>query len=260
MDADQHARFADLLANAEADKKAVAKFGEAEGLSLEDAYEIQAINVAARQAKGAQLVGHKIGITSHAIQSWLKVDQPDYGALFDDMEIGDGGMLARSDLLQPRAEGEIAFVLKDDLAEGGITTHRVLSATDYLLPCIEIVDSRVEHWDIAITDTIADNASAGRYVLGTKPTPVADVDLVLCGMALRKNGQVVSTGAGINCLDNPVNAVVWLAKKMQELGTPLRKGQVILSGALGPVTELAVGDHVELSIHGLGDVQFRVGE
>lgn len=257
---DSFASLAQALFDAEQNASAIDQFGEANALSLDDAYSIAALNVQRRQEAGEALVGHKIGITSTAVMNWLKVDQPDFGALFEGMALADGGKLSLKNLLQPRAEGEIAFVLKDDLAEGGITAARVLSATDYVLPCIEIVDSRVKDWDIAISDTIADNASSARFVMGTQATAVSDVNFTLCGMALRKNGQVVSTGAGINCLDNPVNAVVWLAKRMQQLGTPLRAGQIILSGALGPVVELAAGDFLELEIAGMGRTQLRITE
>ncbi|MCP4502416.1 MAG: 2-oxopent-4-enoate hydratase [Deltaproteobacteria bacterium] len=252
------AQLAQALFGAEQNAIALEKFGEAKDLSLDDAYAIAALNVQRRQEAGERLVGHKIGITSAAVMNWLKVDQPDFGALFEDMALADGGELSLEKLLQPRAEGEIAFVLKEDLAEGGITAARVLSATDYVLPCIEIVDSRVKDWDIAITDTIADNASSSRFVMGTQATAVSGVEFMLCGMVLRKNGEVVSTGAGVNCLDNPVNAVVWLAKRMQALGTPLRAGQIILSGALGPVIELAAGDYLELEIAGMGRTQLRI--
>lgn len=235
-------------------------FAESTGLSVEEAYGVQRRNIEQRLQgalssqgeKASRVVGHKIGITSHAVQSWLNVDQPDFGHLLDAMVVGHGAQLSTEHLLQPRVEGEVAFVLKKTLQGPGVTAADVIGATDYVLPSIEIIDSRVADWKITYADTVADNASSGKFVLGLKPTPLADVDLELCGMALRKNGEVVSTGAGVACLDHPINAVVWLANTLGMLGESLHAGHVILSGALGPVCDVAAGDVIDLDIDGLG--------
>ena len=228
-------------------------------LTTEDAYAIQAINLQRHmKTSGARLVGHKVGLTSDAIQSWLGVDQPDFGGLLNTMEVPTGGELRLSSLVQPRAEGEIAFVLAQDLIGAGVTVADVLAATDFLLPAIEVIDSRVRDWKITFADTVADNASSGRYILGTQPISPDQVDLRLTGMGLRKNGRVVSTGAGAACLGHPVHAVAWLANTLAELGTPLLAGQVILSGALGPAVPLAQGDHLELNVAQLGACSVRV--
>lgn len=231
-------------------------------LSVEDAYAIQAHNVALRIASGldakpARLVGHKIGITSRAVMEWLEVDQPDFGCLLSDMVVPDGGVAETSWLLQPRIEGEIAFVLRRRLAGPGVTAADVLAATDFLLPALEIIDSRIADWKITYPDTIADNASSGLFVLGADPARPRGVDLGLAGMVLRKNGRVVSTGVGAACLDHPVNAVRWLANKLGEMGHALEAGHVILSGALGPVCPVSSGDEVEVEIAHVGRCSVR---
>lgn len=232
-------------------------------LTTAEAYAIQGIDLAhRRQVVGPhgtrpEVVGHKIGITSTAVQNWLGVDEPDFGVLLDDMVVPDGGEVDTARLLQPRVEGEVAFVLGRDLRGPGITAAHVIAATDFVLPAIEIIDSRIADWKITYQDTIADNASSGLFVLGNRPTPLAGLDLRLCGMVLRKNHRVASTGAGAACLDHPINAVVWLANTLGRLGTHLEAGHIILSGALGPVVPVEPGDHVEVAISGLGAVSAR---
>ena len=165
----------------------------ADALTVEDAYAIQQLNL---ERRGSPLIGHKIGLTSHAIQSWLGVDQPDFGGLLADMQVLPGGVVSCEGLLQPRAEAEIAFVLAEDLEGGPFGPADIIAATDYLLPAIEIIDSRIADWKISYRDTIADNASSGLFVLGADPAPLTGAALELAGMALRKNNRVVSTGAG----------------------------------------------------------------
>jgi 2-oxopent-4-enoate/cis-2-oxohex-4-enoate hydratase len=233
-------------------------------MTVDDAYAVQAVNIAKRIERGlhgrpARLVGRKIGITSKAVQDWLGVPEPDFGCLLDDMAVDDGGEADTGLLLQPRVEGEIAFVLKSALVGPGVTAADVLRATDFVLPAIEIIDSRVADWKIKYEDTIADNASSGLYVLGSTPRKLDGLDLELCGMALRKNGAVVSSGAGAACLGHPVNAVVWLANKLGELGATLGAGQVVLSGALGPVSPVEKGDAIDLEIARLGRCSVRFG-
>ena len=241
------------LRNAAETREACAPLSETDELSVEEAYTIQRINL---EARGGRLVGHKIGITSEAVQGWLKVSEPDFGGLLAEMELDDGAKIPVESLLQPRVEGEIAFVLDREL-RGPVSLAEVIRATDFVLPAIEIIDSRIADWKIQYVDTVADNASSACYVLGTRPTPLSAFDPRLVGMALRKNGAVVSTGAGAACLGNPVNAVRWLANKLGELDQALPAGSVVLSGALGPVCPVAAGDHLEVEISGLGATSVR---
>jgi len=256
-----HQTLADTLWNAQFSGTPCAPLTESNPhLTLSDAYEIQSINLDRRMnerglfGRKARLVGRKIGITSVAVQKWLGVSEPDFGGLLDDMVVPDGGTADISKLLQPRIEGEIAFVLKKCLIGPGITAAQVIAATDFIVPAIEIVDSRISEWKIKIEDTVADNASSGMFVIGSQPMLLSDTNLKTIGMALRKNGELVSTGAGAACLGNPVNAVVWLANKLGELGTQLNTGQVILSGALGPVSPVVAGDRATVEIGRMGSV------
>ncbi|HVK38580.1 MAG TPA: fumarylacetoacetate hydrolase family protein [Candidatus Kapabacteria bacterium] len=223
-------------------------------MTLQDAYEIQTINLSRRMThqgmfgERSRHVGRKVGITSRAVQTWLGVTEPDYGGLLCDMAVPDGGRADITKLLQPRVEGEIAFVLKKPLFGPGVTAAQVVAAVDFVVPAIEIIDSRVRDWKFRIEDTVADNASSGMFVLGSRPMPLASLDLRTIGMTLRKNGEVVSTGAGAACLGNPVNAVVWLVNKLGEHGTSLAPGEVILSGALGPVSPVVAGDRISVVV------------
>ena len=205
--------------------------------------------------RGERRVGAKIGLTSRAVQENFGVYQPDFGVLIDDMAVGDGVEVAIDRLLQPRVEAEIAFVLGADLPEERVTTVDLIRAVDHVLPAIEIVDSRIAGWDISIVDTVADNASSGLFVLGTTPRRLADVDLRLCGMVLEHAGEPVSVGAGAACLGNPLHAVEWLAGTMARAGDPLRAGDVVLSGALGPMVPVTPGAAYEARISGLGSVR-----
>ncbi|HLV57535.1 MAG TPA: fumarylacetoacetate hydrolase family protein [Natronosporangium sp.] len=219
------------------------------------AYEVQAEQVRQWVAEGRRVVGAKIGLTSAAVQRQLGVSEPDFGVLLADAEVPDGGEVPAGALLQPRVEAEVAFVLGADLTHPDVTTVDVLRATDHLLACIEIADSRITGWDISIVDTVADNASSGLFVLGTRPRPVAAVDLRLCGMVIAHAGEPVSVGAGAACLGNPVNAVRWLARTLAQAGRPLRAGDLVLSGALGPMVPATPGATYEARISGLGSVR-----
>ena len=219
------------------------------------AYEVQRINNDLRVAKGGRVVGLKIGLTSLAVQKQLGVDQPDFGLLFADTEVKNGGGVDASSILQPKAEAEIAFVMKHDLT-GDITLERAKAAIDYAVGAIEIVGSRVLNWDIRITDTVADNASASHFVLGDVRQDVNELDLAAVKMQLKKNGEVVSEGMGAACMGNPLFALVWLAQTFADLGTPLKSGDIVLSGALGPMCAGEAGDTFAASIEGFGTVSF----
>ncbi len=223
-------------------------------------YAIQDINTNYRLDNGAHIVGKKIGLTSFAVQKQLGVDQPDFGILFDDMEVLTGQSISMSQLMQPRVEAEIAFVLGEDLDYPGITVIDLIAAIDYALPSIEIVGSRIENWDIKITDTIADNASASHYVLGHTPRTTDAYDMINCNMSMTKNGELVSTGRGSACLGSPLNAALWLAKTMIAYGKPLQAGELILSGAVGPMVSVAAGDDIHAEIEGLGTVSVSFTE
>jgi 2-keto-4-pentenoate hydratase len=229
-----------------------ASLGESAGLA--EAYAVQDRITEAGLKAGRRLVGRKIGLTSAAVQAQMGVDQPDYGMLFADMEYADGGVVPWEALIQPRVEAEIAFVLDSDLMGDGITATDLMRAIAYAVPALEVVDSRVQDWTIGLLDTVADNASSGVYVLGSRPVLLDGVDLRLCGMVMERNGQAVSFGAGAACMGNPLVAALWLARKMSELDRPLQAGDVVLTGALGPMVSAAPGDAFAATIAGLGTV------
>lgn len=225
--------------------------------TLEDAYAVQELNTVRALGAGRRLSGRKVGLTSLAVQQQLGVDQPDFGMLFADMEVTDGGVINCAKLMQPKAEGEIAFVLKKALPGTDTTLAELLSAIDYLLPALEIVDSAIENWRITLVDTVADNASSAMYVLGRHPVQLNDLDLSLEGMTLAKNGETASIGVGAACMGNPLEACLWLARTMAQAGRPLQPGDVLLSGALGPMVPVAAGDRLELRLTRLGSVGCR---
>lgn len=206
------------------------------------------------------LSGRKIGLTATSVQRQFGVDQPDYGMLYDDMEALDGEVIAWSRCRQPKVEAEIAFVMAAPLTGGHLKMVDVMASIGFAVPAIEIVGSRIQDWDIRITDTIADNGSAGLYVLGQTPRRLGEFDPRLCGMVMMKNNEPISTGAGAACMGNPLNAVLWLARKMATEGAPLGPGDVVLSGALGPMVDAAPGDAFEARINGLGSVRAVFGE
>lgn len=231
-------RYGDELYVAFATNTTVANLRDrVSGITVADAYAIQSHVVQRRIDAGEHIVGKKIGLTSASVQQMLGVYEPDFGQLLSGMVYGNGDTISLDTLIQPRAEGEIAFVLKRDLVGPGITAVDVLRATDYVVPCFEIVDSRVSDWDIKIVDTVADNASCGVYVLGDQPMDPFEVDLALVGMAITVHpaggeAEVFATGAGAAVQGSPVNAVAWLANTLGRLGIPFRAGEVILSGSL----------------------------
>lgn len=224
----------------------------AEGMTIVDAYNVQARMIEHRLAAGEAVVGKKIGVTSKAVQQAIGVFEPDFGILTSAMVHEDGTEVAWESLIQPKAEAEIAFVLKRDLIGPGVTAIDVLAATDHVCACFEIVDSRITDWDIRIQDTVADNASCGVYVLGKDKVDPRDVDLALAGMVAMRNGEVVVTGAGAAVQGSPLNAVAWLANTLGRLGTPLLAGETILSGALGPMFKIEPGDRLDMRVGGIG--------
>ncbi|GAA4987157.1 2-keto-4-pentenoate hydratase [Yinghuangia aomiensis] len=226
---------------------------------VDDAYAVQEHLTALRLAEGRRLVGRKIGLTSPAVQRQLGVETPDFGMLYADMAIPDGAEVPVGAVLQPRAEAEVALVLEHDLTHERHTVADLIRATAFALPAIEVCGSRIRDWDIAIADTVADNASSGRYVLGTRPVRLTDVDLRLAGMVLERRGAQVSVGAGAACLGHPLNAALWLADTLVRVGRPLRAGDTVLTGALGPMVAAAPGDVLEARIDGLGDVRVAFG-
>lgn len=225
------------------------------GMTEQDAYTIQNMITQRRLSEGRRIVGRKIGLTSVAVQRQLGVDQPDYGALFDDMSFGDSEPVPMVRLHQPKIEAEIGFVLGHDLAMEYPTHQEVLRAVDFVVPALEVVGSRIADWNIKFVDTVADNASSGVYVTGSTPMSPRGLDLRSAVMSLERHGESVSTGAGAACLGNPLNAVVWLARTMSRLGTPLQAGDLVLSGALGPMVPVQQGDIFECQIQGLGSVR-----
>ena len=224
---------------------------------VDAAYAVQKINIQKRIDNGERVIGKKIGLTSFAVQEQLGVDQPDYGILFESMQVKNGGQLPFTDLMQPKAEAEIAFKIGKDL-NGDVDISDLIDAIEYATASIEIVGSRVENWDIRITDTIADNASASHFVLGDNHVNIDQLDLPNCSMSMTKNGKIASEGTGSACMDNPLNAALWLAQVMTKNGTPLQAGDILLSGALGPMVPIEKGDNFEATIQGLGSVTIQI--
>lgn len=226
-------------------------------MTIDDAYSIQIQRIERAVAQGEKITGKKIGLTSVAMQNLLGVDQPDYGHLLQSMEVSNGGTVSLSKLFQPKIEGEIAFVLKKELVGPNVSAEDVLAATDYVVPAIEIVDSRIQDWNIKLVDTVADNASSGLYVLGTNKVKVSDVDLKSVHMELVKSNEVINEGKGTDVLGDPAFCVAWLANKLYEYGVTLKAGEVILSGALSAAIKAEPGDRFTASFTTLGEVQVQ---
>lgn len=222
---------------------------------IESAYAVQERNTQLGIAQGRRLVGRKIGLTSTAVQKQLGVNQPDFGMLFADMACCDGEPVPVGAVLQPKVEAELAFVIGRELRMEQPTVAELFSAIDHVVVAIEIVGSRVANWDIRLVDTVADNASSGLFVLGNTPHRLHGLDLGACTMQMRRGDEVVSTGGGYACLGHPLNATLWLARKMVEVGRPLSAGDIVLSGALGPMVGVSAGDSFEAQVSGLGSVR-----
>ena len=228
-------------------------------ITIEDAYAIQDVFIQRRiKEDGVKIIGKKIGVTSKVVMDMLGVHQPDFGYLLSDMIYSDGDEIdVTNNMIQPKAEGEIAFVLKEDLMGPGVTSADVLRATKFVMPCFEIVDSRIKDWKIKVQDTVADNASCGYIVFGGKGVSPRDVDLTTCGLTLECNGELLHTGAGAAALGSPVNAVVWLANTLGAFGVGLKAGEVILSGALCAMVTIKAGDNMTINIGGIGSTSVR---
>ena len=251
-------KWAAHLAEAEKSRLGVAPLTELNPeITIDEAYQVQLHTIDGRIANGEKIVGKKIGLTSLAMQQMLGVDQPDYGHLLDGMMIDNGGEIAINQVLQPKVEGEIAFVLKKDLKGPHVTVIDVLAATDYVVPALEIVDSRVKDWKIKLEDTVADNASSGLFVLGDKKLPIDGLDLAQLGMVFYKNGKMMNTGVGAAALGHPATCVAWLANKLSDYGITLKAGEVILSGALSAAIVGEPGDHFQARFAHLGEVNVR---
>lgn len=224
------------------------------GITVKDAYQIQLEGIRIKLSQGRKVVGKKIGLTSKVMQDLLGIKEPEYGYLLDDMLVPHGMPCKRDELIQPKVEGEIAFVLKDSLKGPGVTIADVLRATEFVMPALEIIDSRIRDWKIKLEDTVADNASSARFVLGSKAVPVKNLDLRLIGMVFEKNGKVMGTGAGAAVGGHPALAVAWLANKLAEYDIALEAGEAILSGALTAALEANKGDVFTASFYELGSV------
>lgn len=247
---------ANMLWNAAACREAVTPLRDIfPGMTGEDAYAVQDFNTDRKLKSGARLVGRKIGLTARAVQKQLGVDQPDFGVLFADMAVADGEPMPWSRLMQPKVEAEVALVMERDLPEAGVTIAELIRSVAFALPSIEIVGSRIADWNIRFVDTVADNASSSAFVLGNTPVSLAGLDLRLAGMVMERSGEQVSLGAGAACLGHPLNAALWLANKMAGLGRGLKAGDVVLTGALGPMVVVRPGDVFEARIEGLGSVR-----
>ena len=226
--------------------------------AIDAGYAVQQINTERWLARGRRVSGRKIGVTSKAIQRQVGVEQPDFGTLFADTEYGDGVEIEAGRLIQPRAEAEVALVLDRDLASPPHGFAEVIRAVAFALPAIEVVDSRIEGWDISIVDTVADNASCGLYVVGSRPVPLSAFDARTVPMRMVLDDREVSTGVGAACLGNPIHAARWLADTMCQRGVPLRAGDVIMTGALGPMVPIGPGQTLTAEFGELGQVTTHI--
>jgi len=226
-------------------------------ISIGEAYKIQLKVVHLKKKRGQVVVGKKIGLTSKGMQQLLGVNEPDYGHILDKMMIYEGEALSLSQLIQPKVEAEIAFLLKKDLKGPGVTVASVIDATEGVMPAIEIIDSRIKNWKIKIQDTVADNASSARVILGGRIMPIEELDLRYVGMVLEKNGEIVATGAGAAVLGNPAQSVAWLANKLSEFGITLKAGEIIMSGSFTAAVEASPNDAIKATFNHLGSVTVK---
>ena len=258
MDASKIQHYGDELYQALLTRTPVAPLTEREaGITIEDAYAIQLRMIQRRVDAGETIIGKKIGVTSKIVMQMLGVNQPDFGQMTSGMVFNEGQAIPADSMIAPRAEAEVAFMLKRDLAGPGVTAADVLRATECVMPCFEIVDSRIRDWKIRIQDTVADNASCGVLTLGGLRKSPRQIDLALAGMVLEKNGEVISTSTGAAVQGSPVNAVAWLANTLGRLGITLKAGEVILSGSQSPLVPVKAGDSLSCHVGGLGSTTVR---
>jgi 2-keto-4-pentenoate hydratase len=251
---EERTRLADDFAHAYDTHIPISPPSQVTTLSVEDAYAVQSLQIERRVSAGARIRGHKVGLTSRAMQKMFGVDQPDYGHLLDTMFLTPGEPAAISRFLQPRAEPEIAFVLGRDLRGPGVTLADALRSVDFAVAALELIDSRVRDWQITLVDTIADNASSGAVVLGSRPVCLDQIDARLAGCNLYRNGALVATGAGGAVLGDPLSALVWLANTLGRLGVTLEAGEVVLPGSCTPAVAVSAGDTVRADFAGFGAV------
>ncbi|MCB0120708.1 MAG: 2-oxopent-4-enoate hydratase [Caldilineaceae bacterium] len=258
MNPDKIQQYGDELYQALINRTPVVPLTDRESdITIEDAYQIQLRMVQRRVEAGETIVGKKIGVTSKVVMDMLKVNQPDFGQMTSAMVFNEGEAVQTNTLIAPRAEAEVAFMLKRDLVGPGITAADVLRATDCVMPCFEIVDSRIKDWKIKIQDTVADNASCGVLTLGGQRKDPRKIDLTLAGMVVEKNGEVISTSTGAAVQGSPINAVAWLANTLGRLGIVLQAGEVILSGSQSPLIPVQAGDNLVCYVGGLGSTAVR---
>lgn len=229
------------------------------GFDVRSAYAVQEINTKQRLAAGERIVGRKIGLTSPAVQAQLGVNEPDYGMLFDVDDVSDDRIIAMASLMQPKVEAEIAFVLDRPISDPDATLEEIGAAIGYAVAAVEIVDSAIADWRIKLADTVADNASGAKFVLGRDRKKLSAIDLHLGGMEMRLHGRQVSVGVAAACLGNPLNATLWLARKMIEVGRPLEAGDIVLSGALGPMVNVSAGDVFDVYVQGFAPLHLAFG-
>lgn len=255
MTPDQREKAAGALWAAERDREPIGPVTlDHPDMDVVDAYEIQLINIRKRLAEGRLVRGHKVGLSSKAMQEMMGVDEPDYGHLLDDMFVFEDDEVDTSALCYPRVEVEVGFILGSSLPAPGCNAADVLRATEYVVPAIEIIDSRIRDWKISLCDTIADNASSCRVVLGARATRIDQVDLRTVGATLRRNGSVIATGSSGAVLGNPVTAVAWLANKVHSFGVRLEAGHVVLPGSCTRAYDVAPGDNMRADFDTLGGV------
>ncbi|QBM26409.1 2-oxopent-4-enoate hydratase [Hydrogenophaga pseudoflava] len=258
MDKQKIQQYGDELYQSLLDRQPVTPLTDREAdITIEDAYQIQLRMIQRRLDAGEHVVGKKIGVTSKVVMDMLKVNQPDFGHLLSGMVYNEGQPISVSTMIAPKAEAEVAFILARDLEGPGVTAADVLRATDCVMPCFEIVDSRIKDWKIKIQDTVADNASCGVLTLGGLRKSPRDIDLALAGMVLEKNGEIISTSCGASVQGSPVNAVAWLANTLGRLGIGLKAGDIILSGSQSPLVPVVAGDSLYCSVGGLGGTSVR---
>lgn len=257
-DDDRLAMHAEALREAERTGKPIFPLTETDSsLDVSAAYGIQRLNIEDRLSSGAKVVGRKVGLTSKAMQEMLGVREPDFGVILDDMVVQSGEEIDIASLIQPRIEAEIAFVLERDLKGPGVTTPQALTSIAGALPSLEVIDSRIEEWRIGLVDTVADNASSARVVLGGQLTSIDGLDLRLVGVAVSRNGELVEVGVGAAALGHPANCVAWLANKLAEFGDGLRAGDIVMPGAVHRAINVFPGDSFMAEFAWLGNVDVR---